>query len=80
MWFVYITAVTQYAKYEDVIPGRRAIVGLLISALVYLQLLALLFFALSYPSLQMQKLLLSGAIILVILRLSKKFMPKVSAS
>ena len=80
VWFVYITAVTQYAKYEDAIPGRRAIVGLLISALVYLQLLALLFFALSYPSLQMQKLLLSGAIILVILRLSKKFMPKVSAS
>ncbi|MBO5648166.1 MAG: RdgB/HAM1 family non-canonical purine NTP pyrophosphatase [Kiritimatiellae bacterium] len=80
VWFVYITAVTQYAKHEDSIPGRRAVVGLLISALVYFQLVALLFFSLSYPSLLMQKFLLSGAIILVVLRLCKKFMPKVSAS
>jgi len=79
-WTLYITVVTKFSEGEDADPAKRHRVGLLIGALVYLQLGALLFFYLMAPCLALRNLLLVGAGLLIVLRLMKRAFPKVSAS
>ena len=69
---------TKYSEGEETQPGRKATVGFLIGALVYLQLVALVAFALQEPS--SRGLLIAGAALLVLLRVLKRALPKVSAS
>ena len=78
VWTLYIAGVTKYSEGEEKQPGKRATVGFLIGALVYLQLAALVAFALQAPS--TRGLLLTGAALLVLLRVVKRALPKVSAS
>ena len=73
IWTLYIAAVTKYSKGEDMDPEKKHRVGFLIGALVYLQILALLVF-------RVDALLLTGAALLIILRLMKRLLPGVSAS
>lgn len=74
----YITAVTKYSEGEENDPARRARVGFLIGAHVYLQLTALIVFALLVPA--TAPLLVAGAFLLVVLRVLKHTLPSVSAS
>lgn len=78
VWMVYIAAVTKYSEGEERDPFRKATVGMLVGALVYLQLGALVVFTLMVP--QLRWLLVAGAVLLVALRIAKLSMPKVSAS
>jgi hypothetical protein len=56
-------------------------VGSLIGATVYLQLTALMAFALLFPyTVAMRRLLVAGAMMLVLFRVMKTVFPKVSAS
>jgi len=79
-WTAYIMLVTKYSEGEETDPARRRMVGLLIGALVYLQLGALLFFYLQSPCPALRNSLLAGAGLLIALRLTKRTFPKVSAS
>ena len=72
-WWLYISLVTLYSEGEESDPAKKRRVGFLIGAIVYLQLIALLIF-------RVDPLLLTGAALLVILRLMKRFLPEVSAS
>lgn len=78
IWTLYVAGVTKYSEGEETQPGRKATVGFLIGALVYLQLVALVAFALQEPS--SRGLLIAGAALLVLLRVLKRALPKVSAS
>ena len=80
VWVAYIAAVTKYSEGEESDPGRRARVGMLIEGVVHLQMLALVFFTLLWPSHGARVLLIAGAVMLVSLRLSRRFLSKVSAS
>lgn len=73
VWTSYIAAVTWYSADEEADPEKRRRVGLLIGALVYLQLVALLVAG-------VKPLLVAGAVMLVLLRLAKRAFPTVSAS
>lgn len=73
VWTIYIAAVTKYSEGEEQDEGKRRRVGALIGGLIYLQLLVLLIFPIKI-------LLVTGAALLVLLRLSKSLLPKVSAS
>lgn len=73
VWTIYIAAVTWYSMDEELVPAKKRRVGFLIGAIVYLQLIALLIF-------RVDPFLLTGAALLVILRLLKRFLPGVSAS
>lgn len=75
---VYIAAVTKYSEGEEKDPARKARVGMLIGAHVYLQLATLIVFALLSPS--TAPLMVAGAILLVVLRILKHTLPGVSAS
>ena len=55
----------------DAAKKRR--VGFLIGAIVYLQLIALIVFP-------VKPFLVAGAVLLIVLRLMKRFLPEVSAS
>ena len=70
---LYISLVTLYSEGEETDPAKKRRVGFLVSAIVYLQLIALLIF-------RVDPLLLTGAALLVVLRLMKRFLPEVSAS
>ena len=72
-WWLYISLVTLYSEGEEMDPAKKRRVGFLIGAIVYLQLIALLIF-------RVDPLLLTGAALLVVLRLMKRFLPEVSAS
>lgn len=81
VWSLYIGWVTKYSEGEESDPARKETVGFLIGALIYLQLGALVFIALSYPRLPvMRPLLMTGAVLLLLLRLMRRLLPKVSAS
>lgn len=80
VWILYIAVITKFSEGEDVDPAKRKWVGFLIGALVYLQLGALLFFYLQTPCLALRNSLLVGAGLLILLRLMKRALPKVSAS
>ena len=73
VWTVCITVVTWYSTGEELDSEKKRRVGFLIGGIVYLQLIALLFF-------RVDPLLLTGAALLVVLRLMKRFLPEVSAS
>lgn len=70
---VYITAITYYSKGEESDPHKKHIVGYLVGAIVYLQLVVLLIF----PS---KPLLIGGAVMLVLLRVLKRILPEVEPS
>lgn len=73
IWALYIAAATKYSEGEEMDAAKKRRVGFLIGAIVYLQLIALLVF-------RVDPLLLTGAALLVVLRLMKRFLPEVSAS
>ena len=72
-WWLYVSLVTLYSEGEETDPEKKRRVGFLIGAIVYLQLIALLIF-------RVDPLLLTGAALLVVLRLMKRFLSGVSAS
>ena len=78
VWTLYIAGVTKFSEGEETNPGKKATVGFLIGALVYLQLMALVVFALQAPD--TRGLLIAGAVLLINLRVLKATLPKVSAS
>lgn len=81
LWTLYIGGVTKYSEGEESDPARKAFVGFLIGALIYLQLGVLVMFALMCPRVSaFRPLLLAGAAMLILLRLSRRLLPKVSAS
>lgn len=81
VWTAYIAGVTKYSEGEELDEGRRRTVGFLIGALVYLQLITLIILYLIRPECPALRLaLLTGAALLVLLRLLKHALPEVSAS
>ena len=77
IWTVYIAAVTKYSEGEETDPARKRRVGLLIGALVWLQLAA----ALVPTAIFGEWLLLVAQLAMIaLLFLFKSLMPKVSAS
>ena len=72
VWTVYIAAVTKYSEGEDMDAAKKRRFGFLIGAIVYLQIIALLVF-------QSGIVVLVG-VLLVTMRLMKRFLPEVSAS
>ena len=72
VWTVYIAAVTKYSEGEEMDAARKRRVGFLIGAIVYLQIIALLLF-------QSGIVVLVG-VLLVAMRLMKRFLPEVNAS
>ena len=72
VWTVYIAAVTKYSEGEEMDAAKKRRVGFLIGAIIYLQIIAMLVF-------QSGIVVLVG-ILLVAMRLMKRFLPEVSAS
>ena len=72
VWTIYIAAVTKYSEGEEMDAAKKRRVGFLIGAIVYLQIIALLCF-------QSGIVVLVG-VLLVAMRLMKRFLPEVSAS
>ena len=72
IWAVYIAAVTKYSEGEEMDAAKKRRVGFLVGAIVYLQIIALLIF-------QSGIVVLVG-VLLVMMRLMKRFLPEVSAS
>ena len=73
IWTLYIAAVTKYSEGEEMDAAKKRRVGFLIGAIVYLQLIALVVFP-------VKPFLIAGAVLLIALRLMKRFLPGVSAS
>jgi 4-hydroxybenzoate polyprenyltransferase len=81
VWWLYISLVTLYSKGEEDDPAKKRRVGFLVGAIAYLQLAALIVMALAYPRVAgIRTLLVAGAAMLILLRLSTRLLPKVSAS
>lgn len=78
IWTLYIWFVTKMSEGEETNPMKKQLVGALIGGLVYLQLAALVVFAVIEPA--TNKLLIAGAVLLIVLRFTKRLLPKVSAS
>ena len=78
IWFLYITAVTWYSTGEENDPDKKRRVGLLVGGIVYLQLAALI--CLTMKTASVMPLLVAGAVLLVLLRLMRRVLPRVSAS
>lgn len=78
VWLVYIAAVTKYSEGEEADAEKKSRVGFLVGAIVYLQLLALLLLA--FFNGMVKPLLVVGALLLIALRVSKRLLPRVSAS
>ena len=78
VWFAFIAAVTKYSEGEESDPVRKRRVGVLIGAVVYLQLAVLAACTAANPSLA--PLLVAGVAMLVLLWGLKFALPKVSAS
>lgn len=81
VWTIYIWAVTWYSTGEENDPEKKRRVGALVGGIVYLQLAALLVLTLMFPQVAaMRPLLIAGAVMLILLRLFKTVLPRVSAS
>jgi hypothetical protein len=78
VWTLYIAFVTRYSAGEETDPAKKRRVGVLIGALVYLQLAALIALHAVFGGLT--GFLAAGAALLLVLRLLKRALPKVSAS
>ena len=72
IWTVYVAWVTKYSEGEETDPARKRRVGFLIGAIVYLQMTALLVFH--------SGLVVVVAVLLVLMRILQRLLPKVSAS
>ena len=72
VWTLYIAVVTKYSEGEEMDAAKKRRVGFLVGAIVYLQIIALLAF-------QSGIVVLVG-VLLVAMRLMKRFLPEVSAS
>ena len=72
IWTVYIAAVTKYSEGEEMDATKKRRVGLLIGAIIYLQIIALLLFQ--------SGVVVLLAVALVVMRLMKRLLPEVSAS
>ena len=72
IWTGYIAAVTKYSEGEEMDAAKKRRVGFLVGAIVCLQIIALLIF-------QSGIVVLVG-VLLVAMRLMKRFLPEVSAS
>ena len=72
VWTVYIAAVTKYSEGEEMDAEKKRRVGFLVGAIVYLQIIALLLF-------QSGIVVLVG-VLLVTMRLMKRFLPGEKAS
>ena len=80
-WWLYISLVTLYSEGEELDPAKRRRVGLLVGAVVYLQLAALVVLALAFRGAAgIRPLLVVGGAMLVLLRLLRRLLPGVSAS
>ena len=73
LWTGFIAAVTKFSEGEEMDARRRNAVGVLIGSLIYLQLLVMLVFP-------VKAFLVVGAFLLLGLRLTKRYLPEVSAS
>jgi len=78
LWFLYIWAVTKYSEGEEKNPGKKRLVGMFVGGIVYLQLLVLI--VITMWDAGAMPLLVAGAVLLVVLRLMKRLLPRVSAS
>ena len=78
LWFLYIWAVTKYSEGEEKNPGKKRLVGMFVGGIVYLQLLVLIVITMRDAS--TMPLLVAGAVLLVVLRMMKRLLPRVSAS
>ena len=78
VWTLYITVVTWYSTGEENDPDKKRRVGLLVGGIVYLQLAALIYLTMKGAS--VMPLLVTGAVLLVLLRLMRRVLPRVSAS
>ena len=78
VWTLYITAVTWYSNGEENDPDKKRRVGILVGGIIYLQLAVLIY--LTMRNAGAMPLLVAGAVLLVLLRLFKRALPKVSAS
>ena len=78
LWFLYIWAVTKYSEGEEKNPGKKRLVGMFVGGIVYLQLLVLI--VITMMEADTMPLLVAGAVLLVVLRLMKRLLPRVSAS
>ena len=72
VWAVYIAAVTKYSEGEEMDAAKKRRVGFLVGAIVYLQIIALLCFR--------SGIVVLVGVLLVVMRLMKRFLPEVSAS
>ncbi|MBO7308934.1 MAG: RdgB/HAM1 family non-canonical purine NTP pyrophosphatase [Kiritimatiellae bacterium] len=81
IWLLYVSYLTYYASDENRYPSKKPFVRLLIAMIVYLQLLALIVFAVSFPpSTPIRHMLFAGAGLLITLRVFKFLMRDVSAT
>lgn len=81
LWFAYVSYLTYYASDENTRPSKRPVVSLMILMIVYLQLLALIVFAIAFPpSAPMRHMLFAGAALLIATRVLKMSMRDVSAT
>ena len=78
VWTLYITVVTWYSTGEENDPDKKRRVGLLVGGIVYLQLAVLIYLTMKGAS--VMPLLVAGAVLLVLLRLMRRILPRVSAS
>ena len=78
LWFLYIWAVTKYSEGEEKNPGKKRLVGMFVGGIVYLQLLVLI--VVTMRDAGAMPLLVAGAVLLVLLRLMRRILPRVSAS
>ena len=78
VWTLYITVVTWYSTGEENDPDKKRRVGILVGGIVYLQLAALIYLTMKGAS--VMPLLVAGAVLLVLLRLMRRVLPRVSAS
>jgi hypothetical protein len=78
VWAGYIAGVTRYSAGEELDPAKRRRVGLLVGAVIHLQIVTLLLFYLFCGG--TPNLVLAGAVLLVVMRMMKRLLPRVSAS
>ena len=80
IWTLFITGVTKYSEGEHADPAKQRRVGVLIGSLIYLQLAVLIGATLYCPARPLQAFLITGAILLLVLRFMKRALPRVEAS
>jgi len=73
LWTIYIASVTKYSEGEETDEAKRRRVGFWVGGLLYLQLGAMIFFPI-------RPLLVTGAVLLVLARLSRRLAPDITGS